>query len=101
MLLIDSGLLTLDEIDCLRPRLYEELTCPGGFEDDEDDDRIAGQPVSFVKAHDAYTLTSLGEPLLAGAGGAGAPFSSCAIRATWRRRSPITAPRRSMSPSTS
>ncbi|HEY0301195.1 MAG TPA: sulfotransferase domain-containing protein [Rhizomicrobium sp.] len=70
LLLIDSGLLTLDEVDCLRPRLYEELMRPGIFEDAEDDDRIAGQPVSFVKVHDAYTLTPLGEPLLAGAGGA-------------------------------
>lgn len=65
-LLIDSGLLTHDEIDCLRPRLYELLA----------DEPLAGnatqtaQPVRFVKAHDAYTMTPNGEPLLAGRRGA-------------------------------
>ena len=33
--LIDSGLLTHDEIDCLRPRVYEELA--RGEDDDEYD----------------------------------------------------------------
>jgi aryl sulfotransferase len=68
LLLIDSGLLTHDEIDNLRSRVYEELA--GGAQDDEYDDVQAPPPVRFVKAHDAYTLTPLGEPLLAGARGA-------------------------------
>jgi len=66
--LIDSGLLTHDEIDVLRPRVYEELA--SGAQDDEYDQPTDAPPVRFVKAHDAYTLTSKGEPLLAGARGA-------------------------------
>ncbi len=66
--LIDSGLLTHDEIDCLRPRVYEELA--RGEDDDEYDAKEAAPPVRFVKVHDAYTLTPKGEPLLAGARGA-------------------------------
>jgi len=68
LLLIESGLLTHDEIDCLRPRVYEELA--RGAEDDEYDTPDAIPPVRFVKVHDAYTLTPKGEPLLAGARGA-------------------------------
>lgn len=69
LLLIESGLLTDDEIDRLRPRVYEELA--SGAEDEEYDehDRTSA-PVRLVKVHDAYTLTSAGEPLLAGADGA-------------------------------
>jgi aryl sulfotransferase len=67
-LLIDSGLLTPDEIDCLRPRVYEELA-EGAF-DDEYDAPPDAPPVRFVKVHDAYTLTPKGEPLLAGRRGA-------------------------------
>ncbi len=66
--LIDSGLLTHDEIDALRPRVYEELA--SGAQDDEYDAVEAPPPVRFVKVHDAYTLTPTGEPLLAGARGA-------------------------------
>jgi aryl sulfotransferase len=51
LLLIDSGLLTHDEIDCLRPRLYEELLHGAGY--DEDDGFDGGAPVRFVKVHDA------------------------------------------------
>lgn len=68
LLLIDSGLLTHDEIDCLRPRLYEELA--SGAQDDEYDNPEEAPPVRFVKTHDAYTLTPKGEPLLAGLRGA-------------------------------
>ena len=68
LMLIDSGLLTHDEIDCLRPRLYEELA--RGAEDDEYDVAEDAPPVRFVKVHDAYTLTPKGEPLLAGSRGA-------------------------------
>jgi len=66
--LIDSGLLTHDEIDRLRPRVYEELR--RGEDDDEYDAAQAAEPVRFVKTHDAYTRTDRGEPLLGGAGGA-------------------------------
>ncbi len=66
--LIDSGLLTHDEIDRLRPRVYEELA--GGAQDDEYDATADAPPVRFVKVHDAYTRTPLGEALLAGARGA-------------------------------
>jgi hypothetical protein len=68
LLLIDSGLLTHDEIDGLRPQVYEELA--RGVEDDEYDMPAAAPPVRFVKTHDAYTLTPDGKPLLAGARGA-------------------------------
>jgi aryl sulfotransferase len=68
LLLIDSGLLTPDEADCLRPRVYEELA--RGAADGEYDAAEASPAVRFVKVHDAYTLTPLGEPLLAGARGA-------------------------------
>ena len=68
LMLIDSGLLTHDEIDALRPRVYEELA--RGAQDDEYDVPGDAPPVRFVKAHDAYTLIPDGEPLLAGAGGA-------------------------------
>jgi aryl sulfotransferase len=68
LLLIDSGLLTHDEIDCLRPRVYEELA--RGAEDDEYDSPQAPPQLRFVKVHDAYTLTPKGEPLLAGRRGA-------------------------------
>ena len=66
--LIDSGLLTHEEIDRLRPRVYEQLR--RGAADDEYDAPQLTEPVRFVKAHDAYTYTSEGEPLLAGAHGA-------------------------------
>lgn len=68
LLLIDSGLLTHDEIDCLRPRVYEELA--RGAADDEYNEPNAAPQVRFVKTHDAYTLTPKGEPLLAGLRGA-------------------------------
>jgi hypothetical protein len=68
LLLIDSGLLTHDEADSLRPRVYEELA--RGVQDDEYDKPQDAPPVRFVKVHDAYTLTPKGEPLLAGRRGA-------------------------------
>jgi hypothetical protein len=61
--LIDSGLLTHDEIDGLRPRVYAELVRQAA--------ESADLPrVQFVKVHDAYTLNSAGEPLLGGERGA-------------------------------
>jgi len=67
--LIDSSLLTHDEIDCLRPRVYEELA--SGAQDDEYDKPEQAPLVRFVKVHDAYTRTPKGEPLLAGERGGG------------------------------
>jgi aryl sulfotransferase len=64
--LLDSELLTADEADCLRPRVYEALAEGGG----EGEDDAGALPVRFVKAHDAYVSTPKGEPLLAGARGA-------------------------------
>jgi hypothetical protein len=66
--LIDSSLLTHDEIDVLRPRIYEELAA--GAQDDEYDKPEEIPPVRFVKVHDAYTQTRNGEPLLGGRRGA-------------------------------
>jgi hypothetical protein len=66
LLLIDSGLLTHDEIDCLRPRVYEELARGAGEYNAPEDAAL----VRFVKVHDAYSLTPKGEPLLAGRRGA-------------------------------
>ncbi len=60
--LIDSDLLTDDEIDDLRPALYEEL-----WRDDDEPLGDAAAPVRFVKAHDAYTDNRHGEPVLGGA----------------------------------
>lgn len=64
--LIDSGLLTHDEIDALRPAVYEALACEG--EADDDTEQIGA--VRFVKVHDAYTVLPNGEALLAGRKGA-------------------------------
>jgi hypothetical protein len=60
-MLLDSGLLTHDEVDCLRPRFFEQRF--GSSIGDEPD---AEPWVRCVKVHDAYTLTPRGEPLLAG-----------------------------------
>ena len=66
--LIDSGLLTHDETDRLRPRVYEALK--RGAPDDEYDVAEEVERVRFVKCHDAYTYTADGEPLLGGGKGA-------------------------------
>ncbi len=67
LLLIDSGLLTGDEIDCLRPRVYEELARGADHEYDGPEEAT---PVRFALVHDAYGPTPRGEPLLAGRRGA-------------------------------
>jgi len=64
--LIDSALLTDDEIDRLRPAAYA-YAASGNTLADPDDPCF---PIRFVKAHDAYTRNDLGEPLLGGAKGA-------------------------------
>ncbi|HXQ16148.1 MAG TPA: sulfotransferase domain-containing protein [Caulobacteraceae bacterium] len=58
--LLESGLMTHDEIEALRPRVYELLGKEG---QDPHDARL-------LKAHDAYLMTPLGEPMLRAAGGA-------------------------------
>jgi hypothetical protein len=68
IMLIDSGLLTHDEIDRLRPRAYEAIA--RGESDDEIGGEKAQIPIRFVKVHDAYTMTASGEPLLGGANAA-------------------------------
>lgn len=61
---IDSGLLTHDEADALRPRVYEAMMQDG-------DDDVPTPSSRLIKAHDAYLTTPLGEPLLAGPRGPG------------------------------
>ena len=63
LLLLDTSLLTHDEIDCLRPRLYEQLAHAGC---DEDAKTGAAVPARFMLVHDAYGPAPNGEPLLAG-----------------------------------
>ena len=59
--MLDSGLLTHDEADALRPRVYEMLAEDTGRADAE---------TRLVKVHDAYLTTPVGEPLLRAARGA-------------------------------
>jgi aryl sulfotransferase len=66
LLMIDSGLLTHEEIERLRPRIHEELAPV----DQDTDEPNGAAPVRFMKVHDAYTLTPNNEPLLAGRRGA-------------------------------
>jgi aryl sulfotransferase len=66
--LIDSDLLTHDEIDSLRPLVYEQLA--QGAMDEDDGSADVAPPARFVKTHDAYACTAKGEPLLAGRRGA-------------------------------
>jgi len=71
--LIDSGLLTHDEADVLRPRVYEAIAEHGGGDDGAESGRDESEQSRLprlIKAHDAYLDTSLGEPLLAAARGA-------------------------------
>jgi sulfotransferase family protein len=65
--LIDSGLLTHDEVDCLRPRAHAALV-RGTFADHLM--RTDASSVRFAKVHDAYAMNSVGEPLLGGSDGA-------------------------------
>jgi len=65
LVLIDSGLLTHDEIDTLRPGVYEVLKRV------EAEEHVTPEvAVRFVKTHDAYTYLPDGTPLLAGRAGA-------------------------------
>jgi hypothetical protein len=60
--LIESGLLTHEEADELRPRVYEAMANGAAGEETAD-----GAGPRLVKAHDAYVATPSGEPLLGGA----------------------------------
>src|SRR5690242_16528833 len=51
VMLIDSSMLTHDEIDCLRPRAYKAIA--GGDYDDCFVTSKARKPVRFIKAHEA------------------------------------------------
>jgi hypothetical protein len=66
-LLVESALLSGDEVDELRPSFYK-YAARGGTKADPDEDAV--MPVRFVKTHDAYTPTATGGPMLAGADGA-------------------------------
>jgi len=62
--MIASGLLTIDEIETLRPAVHQNLAEDVAFErsmDDEFDDS------PFQKVHDAYTFNAAGESVLGGA----------------------------------
>lgn len=61
-MMIDSTLLTHDEIDNLRPIFHAAMA-----RDDSAWPTEQTLPVRFVKTHDAYTRTASGEPLLGGA----------------------------------
>ncbi|MTJ80479.1 MAG: sulfotransferase domain-containing protein [Telmatospirillum sp.] len=63
MTLLDTSLLTADEIDDLRPAVYRAWAAFEG------DGHERARP-RFVKVHDAYLATSRGEPLLGGAAAA-------------------------------
>lgn len=67
-MLFPSGLLTHEECDRLRPRVYASIA-QGGEEQAEDREATIGG-VRFMKTHDAWTYTSDGEPLLGGLKGA-------------------------------
>ncbi len=78
VMLFPSGLLTHDECDRLRPRVYEAIAdhaadevgamAAGGGDPDRGPDADAEvlDDVRFVKTHDAWTRTSGGEPVLGG-----------------------------------
>ncbi|MBS0247534.1 MAG: sulfotransferase domain-containing protein [Proteobacteria bacterium] len=68
MTLIDSGLLTHEEIDALRPGANAALAESGDGDDDVPE--LAEGPVRFVKAHDAYQYGPDGAPILGGRAGA-------------------------------
>lgn len=72
ILLVESGILTHEEVDRMRPPLHrflatrdadEFLVSQELGEDDDQEDSAVG----LYKTHDAYTQTDCGEPLLGGA----------------------------------
>lgn len=75
LLMVESGLLTHEECDRMRPMLYrtmarqDEPDTAGPSQGLADEDRL-DHPTRLVKVHDAWTYTDCGEPLLGGAGAA-------------------------------
>ena len=67
---LDTSVMTHDEIDALRPRVYEALAQSADWQPGSD--APVRSSVTFVKVHDAYTRNAQGETLLAGARGANA-----------------------------
>lgn len=65
--LVESGLLSEDEIDDLRPAVYRYLASDS-YTDPFDPE--ASYPVRFVKSHDAYTMTRDSQPVMGGAAAA-------------------------------
>ena len=67
VMMFPAGLLTHEESDRLRPRVYRAIAADQETQEPEEEaaeTRFGG--VRFVKSHDAYTYTSDGEPLLGG-----------------------------------
>lgn len=70
LLMIESGILTHEEVDRMRPMLHRHLARE--LEDNEGRcDASRDGVVRFIKTHDGYSQTSLGEPLLGGPAAAG------------------------------
>jgi len=67
-MLFPSGLLTHEECDRLRPRVYASIA--QGHEENAEERETAIDGIRFMKTHDAWTYTSDGEPLLGGRKGA-------------------------------
>ena len=71
ILLVESGILTHEEVDRMRPPLHRFLATEEGDEFlvsqelREESDQI-DSAVGLFKTHDAYTKTDIGEPLLGG-----------------------------------
>ncbi|MEG3124144.1 sulfotransferase domain-containing protein [Sphingomonas sp. GB1N7] len=71
IMMFPAGLLTHEECDALRPRVYRAIAAEQETQEPEEEaaeTRFGG--VRFVKSHDAYTYISSGEPLLGGAAAA-------------------------------
>jgi aryl sulfotransferase len=68
--LIESEMLTADETDILRPRVFEAIARGDYVPPSTQPWRLRADWPPIVKAHDAYTLTPDGEPLMAAAQGA-------------------------------
>ncbi len=63
LLLIESSVLTHDESEALRPRVYDAMASGFRYGDDEPSNTDG---IRFAKVHDAYTATRNGEPVLGG-----------------------------------
>ena len=70
--LIETDLLTHDEVDELRPDVYADMARNPAALDDLRDEAGPRFPIRFVKTHDAYAINRSGRPLLGGAEAASA-----------------------------